>query len=204
MIAVQEASARFSMFINKPISSPIEWQNSLREFYILEKWTMNAIQEAFSRFFMLIIIYWIHIFSFLGIFKWNFRGWWRKKAAPRWSGTSKKGIHDLGELKRNRGRGGGGWAVDGRKRKWTENKISISSKTNVPPPLNKTLFFSAVTQYYSLKGVNCDTKYYFFNKMPWVNTHHENFWIPESDFKNLKVLEILLILDIWFFLLKNL
>ena len=44
-----------------------------------------------------------------------------------------------------------------------------------PPPLNKTLFFSAVTQYYSLKGVNCDTKYYFFNKMPWVNTHHENF-----------------------------
>ena len=203
MIAVQEASARFSMFINKPISSPIEWQNSLREFYILEKWTMNAIQEAFSRFFMLIIIYWIHIFSFLGIFKWNFRGWWRKKAAPRWSGTSKKGIHDLGELKRNRG-GGGGWAVDGRKTKWTENKISISSKTNVPPPLNKTLFFSAVTQYYSLKGVNCDTKYYFFNKMPWVNTHHENFWIPESDFKNLKVLEILLILDIWFFLLKNL
>ena len=132
MIAVQEASARFSMFINKPISSPIEWQNSLREFYILEKWTMNAIQEAFSRFFMLIIIYWIHIFSFLGIFKWNFRGWWRKKAAPRWSGTSKKGIHDLGELKRNRG--GGGWAMDGRKTKWTENKISISSKTNVPPP----------------------------------------------------------------------
>ena len=66
--------------------------------------------------------------------------------------------------------------MDGRKTKWTENKISISSKTNVPPPpLNKTLFFSAVTQYYSLKGVNCDTKYYFFNKMPWVNTHHENF-----------------------------
>lgn len=37
---------------------------------------------------------WICIFSLLGILKCNFRGWWRKKAAPRWSGTSKKGIHD--------------------------------------------------------------------------------------------------------------
>ena len=52
MNAMREASSRFSMFINKPISSPLEWQNSLREFYILEKSTMNAIQEAFSRFFM--------------------------------------------------------------------------------------------------------------------------------------------------------
>ena len=54
MIAMQEASSRFSMFINKPVSSPLEWQNSLRESYILEKSAMNAIQEAFSRFFMLI------------------------------------------------------------------------------------------------------------------------------------------------------
>ena len=53
MNAMREASSRFPMFINKPISSPLEWQNSLREFYILEKSTMNAMQEAFSRFFML-------------------------------------------------------------------------------------------------------------------------------------------------------
>ena len=67
----------------------------------------------------------------------------------------------------------------------------LSAVKQMPTPcLNKTLFFLAVTQYYFFKGVNCDTKYYFFNKMPWVNTCRENFWIPESDFKALKVLEI--------------
>ena len=134
---------------------------------------------------------WIHIFSILGILKCNFRGWWRKKAAPRWSGTSKKGswlIVNLGEQKRN---GGGGWVSNGWKKNKVDRKWNTYQQLNkCPPPLNKTLFFSAVTQYYSLKGINCDTKYYFFNKTLWVNTCRENLWTPESDFKALKVLEI--------------
>ena len=52
--------------------------------------------------------------------------------------------------------------------------LSAVKRMPPSPPLNKTIFFSAVTQYDSLKGINCDTKYYFFNKMPWINTHHEN------------------------------
>lgn len=64
--------------------------------------------------------------------------------------------------------------MDGRKTKWTENKIPYQQLNKCPPPLNKTLFFSAVTQYYSLKGINCNIKYYFFNKTLWVNTCREN------------------------------
>ena len=91
MNAMREASSRFSMFINKLISSPLEWQNSLRVLYF------GKVDHECNPGGIVKILYahkWIHIFSFLGILKCNFRGWWRKKAAPRWSGTSKKGIHD--------------------------------------------------------------------------------------------------------------
>ena len=81
------------------------------------------------------------------------------------------------EFRRAEEKLGGG----GRDEQWMEEKQSgqkmkyLSAVKQMPTPcLNKTLFFSAVTQYYFLKGVNCDTKYYFFNKMPWVNTCHEN------------------------------
>ena len=127
MIEKQEASSSFSVFRNKPMSSPFEWQNSLRVLYF------GKVNHECNPGGILKILYahkWIHIFSFLGILKCNFRGWWRKKAAPRWSGTSKKGIHDwfwIYQSRREIGGGMGGEQWMEVKTKWTENEIPISS-----------------------------------------------------------------------------